>query len=75
MRKTCRTCEIEKDILSGEVNVEEYADALMCLFDSAGREGVSVEDIFKAFKVKLSKNKKRTWKKNSNNSYSHVKNK
>ncbi len=52
---------------------EEYADCLMCLFDSAGRAGVTPEDIFKAFEVKLEKNKKRKWQKNPDNTYSHVK--
>lgn len=52
---------------------EEYADCLMCLFDSAGRAGVSVEEIFEAFEEKLEVNKNRKWVKNSNNTYSHVK--
>lgn len=51
----------------------EYADCLMCLFDSAGRQGISVEEIFEAFSVKLHINKKRKWKKNPDNTYSHVK--
>lgn len=52
---------------------EEYADCLMCLFDSAGRAGVSVEDIFESFAEKLEINKNRVWKKNPDNTYSHVK--
>lgn len=52
---------------------EEYADCLMCLFDSAGRAGVSVEEIFEAFEEKLEINKSRVWKKNDDNTYSHVK--
>lgn len=51
----------------------EYADMQMCLFDSAGRAGVSVEDIFEAFSEKLEINKARKWKKNPDNTYSHVK--
>ncbi len=51
----------------------EYADCLMCLFDSAGRYGVSVEEIFEAFEKKLKINKKRKWKKNPDNTYSHIK--
>lgn len=51
----------------------EYADCLMCLFDSAGRAGVSVEDIVEAFEEKLEINKNRKWKKNPDNTYSHVK--
>jgi hypothetical protein len=65
--------EIELDISMGEKNPIEYADALMCLFDSAGRHGISVEEIFKAFETKLEINKKRIWKKNPDNSYYHIK--
>ena len=52
---------------------EEYADCLMCLFDSAGRMNISVEDIVQSFAMKLEKNKHRSWKKNADDTYSHVK--
>lgn len=52
---------------------EEYADCLMCLFDSAGRACITPDDIFKAFAAKLIKNKERVWVKNADNTYSHVK--
>lgn len=65
--------EIEKDINAGVKNAEEYADALMCLFDSAGRHGISPEEIVWAFASKLQKNKRREWIKNPDNTYSHVK--
>lgn len=52
---------------------EEYADCLMCLFDSASRVGISPEDIKEAFAKKLKINATRTWVKNSDNTYSHVK--
>lgn len=65
--------EIEVDIVEGHRNPEEYADALMCILDSAGRQGIFIEEILHAFKVKLEINKKRVWKKNPDNSYSHVK--
>jgi NTP pyrophosphatase (non-canonical NTP hydrolase) len=51
----------------------EYADCLMCLFDSVGRAGVSVEEIFEAFEEKLRINKARKWVKNKDNTYSHIK--
>jgi chromosomal replication initiation ATPase DnaA len=51
----------------------EYADALMCLFDSAGRAGITPENIFEAFAEKFEINKKRDWVKNENNTYSHIK--
>lgn len=52
---------------------EEYADCLMCLFDSAGRAGINAEGIAYAFSRKLKLNKSRKWVKNDNNTYSHVK--
>ncbi len=65
--------EIEADIIAGIKEPVEYADALMCLFDSAGRQGIAPEEIFAAFAYKLEKNKSRAWIKNPDNSYSHVK--
>jgi hypothetical protein len=67
--------EIESDIENKVRRPEEYADALMCLFDSAGRQEnpITVEEIFEAFEKKLTINENRKWTKNSDNSYSHVK--
>lgn len=65
--------EIEFNIFKGIKDAEEYADALMCLMDSAGREGITVEEIFEAYRLKFEKNKLRKWVKNSDNGYSHVK--
>lgn len=65
--------EIEADIVDGKKRPEEYADALMCLFDSAGRHGISVQEIFQAYAIKFYTNKNRTWIKNPDNTYSHVK--
>ncbi|WP_192579301.1 dATP/dGTP pyrophosphohydrolase domain-containing protein [Dyadobacter aurulentus] len=65
--------EIEENIEAGIQDAEEYADAIMCLFDSAGRNGITIEQIVSAFAKKLEKNKSRTWVKNDDNSYSHVK--
>ncbi|MBO0950897.1 dATP/dGTP pyrophosphohydrolase domain-containing protein [Fibrella forsythiae] len=64
--------EIEADILKGNDPTTEYADALMCLFDSAGRHGISVDQITEAFAKKLEINKGRQWRKNPDDSYSHV---
>ena len=46
--------EINNDIDNDAVNSinEEYADALMCLFDSAGRLGIKPKQIFEAFQIK-----------------------
>jgi len=66
--------EIENDIIDGVRRPEEYADALMCLFDSAGRQGIGAGEIIDWFEKKLKTNKSRTWTKNEDNSYSHIKN-
>lgn len=65
--------EIKYDLANGIRRPEEYADALMCLLDSAGRSGIGVAEIIEAFAVKLEVNKRRKWVKNPDNSYSHVK--
>jgi hypothetical protein len=65
--------EIESDINAGIREPMEYADALMCLFDSAGRQGIYPAEIFDCFEKKLAINKARTWNKNSDNSYSPIK--
>jgi hypothetical protein len=65
--------EIKHDLEHGKRRPEEYADALMCLFDSAGRQGINPKEIINAFAQKLEVNKARKWVKNPDNSYSHVK--
>ena len=67
--------EIEVDIVEGYRAPVEYADALMCLFDSAARQKnpISIEEIFEAYKMKVEINKNRKWRKNNDNTYSHIK--
>lgn len=67
--------EIAQDLALGKRRPEEYADALMCLFDSAGRQKdpITLEEIIDAFIKKVKINKGRTWVKNKNNTYSHIK--
>lgn len=64
--------EIEQNILNNVKDPEEYADVLMCIIDSAGREGITLSDILSAYKQKVEINKSRDWIKNPDNSYSHV---
>lgn len=64
--------EVEADLLSGNDPTEEYADCLMCLLDSAGRAGLTVDQLTQAFAQKLAVNKQRVWRKNDDNSYSHT---
>ena len=65
--------EIEDDIANDIKNPYEYADAIMCIFDVAGRMGISAKEVMIAYELKVDINTKRTWKKNPDNSYSHVK--
>lgn len=51
----------------------EYADCVMCLFDSAARVEVSPDKLIAAFIKKVAINKARTWSKNPDGTYSHVK--
>ncbi len=65
--------DIEVRIISGNNVPEEFANALMCLIGIAQRHGISREEITSAYAIKFEINKKRTWVKNDDNSYSHVK--
>ena len=67
--------EVCHAILEGgrEQIAEEYADVIMCLLDSAVRIGINPVDIKRAFAAKVTKNKSRSWVKNPDNTYSHVK--
>lgn len=65
--------EIEYNLAHKIKDPVEYADAIMCIFDVAGREGISAEEVMIAYEKKIEINTKRTWIKNPDNSYSHVK--
>lgn len=65
--------EVQAEIGTKEEAAEEYADCLMCLFDSAGRAGITPAMLRDAFEKKLAKNKARKWIKNPDNTYSHEK--
>lgn len=65
--------EVAANIETGVKDPEEYADVMMCLFDSAARDGISYQDIVDAYRKKVEINIKRDWTKNDDNTYSHVK--
>jgi type II secretory pathway component PulM len=66
--------EIREDLANGTPNPTEYADAIMCLMDSAARAGLTATDVMKAYAEKVRVNiHEREWKKNPDNTYSHVK--
>lgn len=65
------------EVMDHQIDMEklatEYVDVIKYFFDSMARSGVTI-DVFRAtFEKKLAINKKRTWVKNADNSYSHVK--
>lgn len=53
--------------------VEEIADCILCLISAATKEGIGICQIIYAIKHKIAVNKNRTWVKNPDNTYSHVK--
>jgi hypothetical protein len=65
--------EIEADLHAGTPKAEEYADAMMCLFDSSGRAGISAVEVMRAYQQKFEKNKSREWVMNEDFTYSHIK--
>jgi len=65
--------EIQEYIDNGVKDPYEYLDAIMCIFDVAGRMGISAREVMIAYELKLDINTKRTWNRNPDNSYSHKK--
>lgn len=65
--------EIDENIDDGVLDPIEYVDAIMCLFDSAKRQGLTAAEIVEAYGHKNLINFGRTWVKNPDNTYSHVK--
>lgn len=67
--------EIEKDLENKVRKPSEYADVLMCLFDSARRQEqpITPQEIIDAFREKLEINFRRDWIDNGDGTYSHKK--
>lgn len=66
--------EVFTAILRKEANLaEEYVDCMMCVIDSAVRNGITPAQLKEAFASKLQVNKSRQWIRNDDNTYSHVK--
>ncbi len=60
--------------LEGQEEVrEEAADVLLCLLNITARQGITPAQLLQAAEAKMAKNKKRRWRLNDNNTYSHVK--
>ena len=62
-----------KELLENPDDPMEWADCFLLLIDAAQRKGHSMDDILEFCIQKLEINKKRTWQKQSNGVYRHVK--
>jgi hypothetical protein len=51
----------------------EFVDVFMCLIDAASRSGITINEFVDAFDKKLFVNQNRTWVRNPDNTYSHIK--
>ena len=51
----------------------EWADCFLLLLDAARRKGHSLDDLIKFANTKLEINKKRSWVKDNNGIFKHVK--
>ena len=65
--------ELETEDTADSKLVEEYADCLMCLIDSANRAGITPAVLFRMMEYKICINEDRKWKYNGDGSYSHIK--
>lgn len=64
--------EIRENLERGMHLPEEYVDAIMCLLDSAARLGITGQQMENHFRLKFEINKKRTWVKLPDNTYTKV---
>jgi len=68
--------ELEYELLHGtdkDKLIDEYVDCIKCILDSMGRKGILFDEMVDGYAKKLLININRTWVKNADNSYSHVK--
>ena len=80
LRREIKECEKEGKRLSKNPDLDqsseewgiEYVDCFMYLLDSMARAGFTIDDLKEFFQEKLNINNDRNWKKNSNNTYSHI---
>lgn len=62
-----------KELIDNPDDELEWADCFLLLLDAARRKGHSVDDLVRFANAKLEINKKRSWKKDDNNVFKHVK--
>lgn len=66
--------ELELELGCGDdrAALDEYADVFLCLFHSAKKKGFSVTQVLNAIHEKAEINYKREWRKNDDDTYSHI---
>lgn len=58
--------------LEDNPSIEEFADCFMCLLHSMAKLGFSADHLTQELKRKFEVNKKRSWRLNEDNTYSHI---
>lgn len=63
--------EIDASLNAGNPDPVEFADAQMMLWDTMQRCGISLDEMFQAFRDKFEKNKRRKWNQQPEGHYEH----
>ena len=65
--------EVRENLVKGVDDIEEITDLIMASFDVLMRSGFTLDQFKESYAKKLKINQGRTWEKNEDGSYSHVK--
>lgn len=65
--------EIRLSLNANAPDIIEFADAQMLLWDSVQRAGITLDELFLAFKDKFEENKLRKWNKSIDGHFEHIK--
>lgn len=72
--KLTHLCEEIEEARADPANVEEWADAVILVFDAARAAGHTPDQIVLGVRRKFFKNQNRTWERRDDGVYRHVKN-
>ena len=61
------------EVIDNPSDITEYADCLIAIFAAAYKQNIELPELLTSIQSKLSLNKKRTWLKQSDGTYQHVK--
>lgn len=62
-----------RELIDNTNDKMEWADCFLLLLDAAWRKGYTIDDLVEFAKLKLEINKTRSWKKDKNGVYKHIK--